>query len=127
MLVYYEYSLIFIFFVISIVVASVLLTISYIVSPKKINAEKVSAYECGFEPFNSAHITFDIHFYIIAILFIIFDLEVAYLFPWIINLGSLEVLNYCAMFLFLVILTLGFIYEWFKGALDWAQGYKISI
>ena len=81
--------------------------------------EKLSTYECGFEPFENARVKFDIRFYLVAILFIIFDLEVAFLFPWAITLGKIGVFGYISMMIFLAVLTVGFVYEWKKGALEW--------
>jgi NADH-quinone oxidoreductase subunit A len=86
---------------------------------QKGDSEKLSAYECGFDPFDDARNTFDVRFYLVAILFIIFDLEISFLFPWCISLGSLPLFAYWSMFLFLFILTIGFVYEWKKGALEW--------
>ena len=86
---------------------------------KKPDPEKLSAYECGFEPFNDSRMEFDVRFYLVAILFIIFDLEIAFLFPWAVSLGNIGILGFCSMMIFLFILTVGFIYEWKKGALDW--------
>jgi NADH-quinone oxidoreductase subunit A len=81
--------------------------------------EKLSAYECGFEAFDDARMKFDVRFYLVSILFIIFDLEVAFLFPWAISLGKIGLLGFWSMMIFLGILTIGFIYEWRKGALEW--------
>lgn len=86
---------------------------------QQVDPEKVSAYECGFDPFDDARKKFDIRFYLVAILFIIFDLEVAFLFPWAITLHLSQELGFWAMMVFLAILTVGFVYEWMKGALDW--------
>lgn len=85
----------------------------------KPDGEKLSAYECGFEPFEDARHKFDVRFYLVAILFIIFDLEVAFLFPWAIALGDIGVFGWASMMVFLGVLTVGFIYEWKKGALEW--------
>ena len=95
------------------------IVLNYILSPKNPDPEKLSAYECGFEPFSDSRMEFDVRFYLVAILFIIFDLEIAFLFPWAISLGSIGSLGFFSMMLFLFILTIGFIYEWKKGALDW--------
>ena len=81
--------------------------------------EKLSAYECGFEPFDDSRMEFDVRFYLVAILFIIFDLEIAFLFPWAISLGGIGALGFWSMMIFLGVLTIGFIYEWKKGALEW--------
>lgn len=85
----------------------------------KSRPEKVSAYECGFDPFDDARARFDIRFYLVAILFIIFDLEVTFLFPWAISLHTIQMTGFWAMVVFLLILTIGFVYEWRKGALEW--------
>ena len=101
------------------VLAVVFAGLSYVVSAKQADVEKVSAYECGFDPFDDTRKTFDVRFYLVAILFLIFDLEVSFLVPWVVSLGTLPLLGFWSMILFLVILTVGFIYEWRKGALDW--------
>ena len=93
--------------------------LNFLLSPKKPDPEKLSAYECGFEPFQDSRMEFDVRFYLVAILFIIFDLEIAFLFPWAISLGNIGLLGFSSMMIFLFILTVGFIYEWKKGALDW--------
>tara|TARA_S200000501_G_scaffold62555_1_gene53270 strand:- start:684 stop:1052 length:369 start_codon:yes stop_codon:yes gene_type:complete len=93
--------------------------LNFVFSPKNPDPEKLSAYECGFEPFNDSRMEFDVRFYLVAILFIIFDLEIAFLFPWAISLGTIGFYGYISMLIFLFILTIGFIYEWKKGALDW--------
>ena len=92
---------------------------NYIASPSNPDAEKLSAYECGFEAFGDSRMEFDVRFYLVAILFIIFDLEIAYLFPWAISLGKIGLMGFWSMMIFLGILTVGFIYEWKKGALEW--------
>ena len=92
---------------------------SYIVARQRPDAEKISTYECGFEAFDDARSKFDVRFYLVAILFIIFDLEVAFLFPWAVSLGEIGVFGFWSMVVFLAILTVGFIYEWRKGALEW--------
>ena len=95
------------------------IVLNFVFSPKNPDPEKLSAYECGFEPFNDSRMEFDVRFYLVAILFIIFDLEIAFLFPWAISLGTIGLYGYISMLIFLFILTIGFIYEWKKGALDW--------
>ena len=90
-----------------------------IVGAQRPDPEKLSAYECGFEAFDDSRSRFDIRFYLVAILFIIFDLEVAFLFPWAVSLGGIGAFGFWSMVVFLVVLTVGFIYEWKKGALDW--------
>jgi NADH-quinone oxidoreductase subunit A len=97
----------------------VILGLSYTISLKQNNAEKTSQYECGFEAFADARNKFDIRFYLVSILFIIFDLEVAFLFPWAITLKDIGIFGFNSMMIFLAILTIGFIYEWNKGALEW--------
>ena len=117
MLVEYLPILIFLGVAAGIAVAAVMA--SYIVARQAPDTEKVSAYECGFEPFDDARARFDVRFYLVAILFIIFDLEVAFLFPWAISLKGIGVFGFWSMMVFLGLLTIGFIYEWRKGALEW--------
>tara|TARA_Y100001960_G_scaffold280687_1_gene313746 strand:+ start:72 stop:440 length:369 start_codon:yes stop_codon:yes gene_type:complete len=114
-----EYFSIILFLFISVALSAGFILINYIFSPKKPDPEKLSPYECGFEPFNDSRMQFDVRFYLVAILFIIFDLEIAFLFPWAISLGKIGFLGFVSMMIFLGILTIGFIYEWKKGALDW--------
>tara|TARA_Y100000590_G_scaffold168748_1_gene192993 strand:+ start:143 stop:511 length:369 start_codon:yes stop_codon:yes gene_type:complete len=114
-----EYFSIILFLFISVGLSAGFILINYIFSPKKPDPEKLSPYECGFEPFNDSRMEFDVRFYLVAILFIIFDLEIAFLFPWAISLGKIGLLGFVSMMIFLAILTIGFIYEWKKGALDW--------
>jgi NADH-quinone oxidoreductase subunit A len=115
----FDYLPILIFIGVAIVVSGALLGSSFFIAKSNPDTEKLSTYECGFEPFESARVKFDIRFYLVAILFIIFDLEVAFLFPWAITLGSIGVFGYFSMMIFLFVLTIGFIYEWKKGALEW--------
>ena len=91
----------------------------FLVAYKNPDPEKLSAYECGFNAFDDARMKFDVRFYLVAILFIIFDLEVAFLFPWAVSLKEIGVLGFWSMMVFLAVLTIGFIYEWKKGALEW--------
>jgi len=114
-----EYLPILLFLIIAIVFSFAAIALSFVLSPKKPSNEKLSPYECGFEPFDDARSKFDIRFYLVALLFIIFDLEVAFLFPWAISLKNIGFFGYISMMLFLLILTIGFIYEWKKGALEW--------
>jgi NADH-quinone oxidoreductase subunit A len=114
-----EYFPIVIFLGIALGLAVVMVLASYIVAKQKPDAEKNSAYECGFEPFGDARSKFDVRFYLVSILFIIFDLEIAFLFPWAVTLGKIGVYGFWSMVTFLGVLTVGFIYEWRKGALDW--------
>ena len=109
--------LIFLFIALGLSIGFVIL--NFIFSPKNPDPEKLSAYECGFEAFSDSRMEFDVRFYLVAILFIIFDLEIAFLFPWAITLGKIGVVGFWSMMIFLFILTVGFIYEWKKGALDW--------
>ena len=113
-----EYLSVFIFLLISIVLSFVIFLLSYFLASQIGGTEKLSAYECGFEPFEDARNTFDVRFYIVAILFIIFDLEVTYLFPWAIVLGGIGSFGVWIMGDFLLELTVGFVYVWKKGALD---------
>ena len=114
-----DYLSIILFLIIALGLSVAFIVINFVLSPKKPDPEKLSAYECGFEPFDDSRMEFDVRFYLVAILFIIFDLEIAFLFPWAISLGSIGLLGFCSMMVFLFILTVGFIYEWKKGALDW--------
>ena len=114
-----NYLTIIIFLAIALILSLGFLILNFAFSPKNPDPEKLSAYECGFEPFNDSRMEFDIRFYLVAILFIIFDLEIAFLFPWAITLGNIGYFGFFSMMLFLFILTIGFIYEWKKGALDW--------
>lgn len=114
-----EYFLIFIYILISTALSCVIFAASYIFARQHADSEKISAYECGFNPFGDARSKFDVKFYLVAILFIIFDLEVSFLFPWAMVLNKISLFGFWTMVLFLIILTIGFIYEWKKGALDW--------
>jgi NADH:ubiquinone oxidoreductase subunit 3 (subunit A) len=102
------------------VLAVILLSVSFITSSQALDSEKRSAYECGFDPFDTMGHPFEIRFYLVAILFLIFDLEISFLFPWSLVLGDLGALGFWSMALFLTILTLGFYVEWNSGALEWA-------
>jgi NADH-quinone oxidoreductase subunit A len=115
----FEYLPILIFFGIAGALAVIAVGASFIVARQKPDPEKVSAYECGFEAFTDSRGKFDVRFYLVAILFIIFDLEVAFLFPWAVALADIGVYGFWSMMSFLGILTIGFIYEWKKGALEW--------
>jgi len=114
-----EYLSIIIFLFISLGLSVGFIILNFLFSPKKPDPEKLSAYECGFEAFSDSRMEFDVRFYLVAILFIIFDLEIAFLFPWAISLGKIGALGFWSMMIFLFVLTVGFIYEWKKGALDW--------
>ena len=114
-----EYLPILIFLGIAAAMAVAAVAASYIIARQRPDSEKISAYECGFEAFDDARSQFDVRFYLVAILFIIFDLEIAFLFPWAISLGTIGMLGFWSMVVFLAVLTIGFVYEWKKGALEW--------
>jgi len=114
-----DYLSIIIFLFIALGLSVGVVVLNFLFSPKNPDPEKLSAYECGFEAFGDSRMKFDVRFYLVAILFIIFDLEIAFLFPWAISLGNIGSLGFWSMMVFLLILTIGFIYEWKKGALDW--------
>ena len=114
-----DYLPILVFIAIAGVIAMAMVGGSLILARQKPYAEKLSAYECGFEAFDDARRRFDVRFYLVAILFIIFDLEVAFLFPWAVSLTGIGVFGFLSMIGFLGVLTVGFVYEWCKGALEW--------
>ena len=114
-----EYLPILIFLGLAIAVATLMIVASLVMGTQKPDSEKNAAYECGFDPFDDARVKFDVRFYLVAILFIIFDLEVAFLFPWAVALKDIGVFGFWSMVVFLGILTVGFVYEWRKGALEW--------
>ncbi len=114
-----EYLPIVLFMAVAIAIATIVVAIPAVLALKKPDAEKLSSYECGFEPFSEARGQFDVRFYLVAILFIIFDLEIAFLFPWAIALGDIGLFGFWSMMVFLGVLTVGFAYEWKKGALEW--------
>jgi len=114
-----EYAPIFIFILIAIGMGAAPLVMTLMVSEQKPNAEKLSAYECGFEAFEDARLQIDVRFYLLAILFVIFDLESAFLFPWAIVLDQIGLFGFVEMVMFLVILLVGYVYAWKKGALQW--------
>jgi NADH-quinone oxidoreductase subunit A len=114
-----EYFPILIFLVIAGAVAVAMVAGSLLLARQRPDSEKLSPYECGFEPFEDARIRFDVRYYLVAILFIIFDLEVAFLFPWAVSLGDIGLFGFWSMVVFLGVLTIGFVYEWRKGALEW--------
>jgi NADH-quinone oxidoreductase subunit A len=99
--------------------AVIMVVASFIAARQRPDSEKLSPYECGFDPFDDARGRFDVRFYLVAILFIIFDLEVAFLFPWAVALGDIGLFGFWSMIVFLAVLTIGFVYEWKKGALEW--------
>ena len=114
-----DYLPVVVFIGVALVIGLALMIAPFLVAVNNPDPEKVSAYECGFKAFDDARMKFDVRFYLVAILFIIFDLEVAFLFPWAVALGDIGVYGYWSMMIFLGILTVGFIYEWRKGALEW--------
>ena len=119
LIIYQDALIIAIYLVLGFILAFILFLLSYILIRRSSDLEKISAYECGFNPFEDARDKFDIRFYLVGILFIIFDLEITFLFPWAANLRNLDNFGFFTMFIFLLILLLGFCYEWKKGALDW--------
>jgi NADH-quinone oxidoreductase subunit A len=114
-----EYLPILIFLGIAVAISGIAILASYVVANQNPDPEKDSAYECGFEAFDDARTRFDVRYYLVAILFIIFDLEIAFLFPWAVSFGGIGVIGFWSMMVFLGILTIGFVYEWKKGALEW--------
>jgi len=114
-----DYLPLVIFVGVALAICVALLLAPFLIAYKRPDAEKLSAYECGFDPFDDARMKFDVRFYLVAILFIIFDLEVTFLFPWAVAFSDIGAFGYWSMMLFLGVLTVGFIYEWRKGALEW--------
>lgn len=114
-----SYLPILIFLVIAVVLAFIMVGLPFIAAKISHDKEKISSYECGFEAFQDARVPFDVKFYLVSILFIIFDLEIAFLFPWAITLREIGVAGFWSMMFFLLVLTVGFAYEWRKGALEW--------
>ena len=114
-----NYLPVLIFLIVGTAVGLVMITLGFILGRHNPDAEKNSPYECGFEAFEDSRMKFDVRYYLVAILFIIFDLEIAFLFPWAVVLKDLGIFGFWAMMLFLAILVVGFIYEWKKGALEW--------
>ena len=114
-----EYFSIILFLFIALGLSFEFILANFLAAPSNPDPEKLSAYECGFEAFDDSRMEFDVRFYLVAILFIIFDLEIAFLFPWAISLGNIGALGFWSMMIFLSVLTIGFIYEWKKGALEW--------
>ena len=114
-----NYFSIILFLFIALVLSFGFILANFLAAPSNPDPEKLSAYECGFEAFDDSRMEFDVRFYLVAILFIIFDLEIAFLFPWAISLGNIGALGFWSMIIFLSVLTIGFVYEWKKGALEW--------
>ena len=114
-----EYFPILLFILVGLAVGVAPLVLGKVLGPSRPDPEKLSPYECGFEAFEDARMKFDVRYYLVAILFILFDLEIAFLFPWAVALNDLGLYGFLAMMLFLGILVVGFVYEWMKGALEW--------
>jgi NADH-quinone oxidoreductase subunit A len=114
-----EYFPVLLFIVVGIVFGALLLGVGWFLGPRKPDSEKLSPYECGFEAFEDARMKFDVRYYLVAILFILFDLEIAFLFPWAVSLNGIGAFGFWSMMVFLAILVIGFVYEWKKGALEW--------
>ena len=114
-----QYFPVLLFIIVGIGMGLLMLVMGLVVSPNRPDAEKLSPYECGFEAFEDARMKFDVRYYLIAILFILFDLEIAFLFPWAVVLPEIGAFGFWSMMIFLAILIVGFVYEWKKGALEW--------
>ena len=114
-----QYFPVLLFILFGVIVGAVLLGVGSLLAPNRPDAEKLSPYECGFEAFEDARMKFDVRYYLVAILFILFDLEIAFLFPWAVVLPDIGFFGFVAMMIFLAILIVGFVYEWKKGALEW--------
>ncbi len=114
-----NYFPVLLFIVVGLAVGVIAMSVGYFLAPQRPDSQKLSPYECGFEAFEDARMKFDVRYYLVAILFILFDLEIAFLFPWAIVLDEIGLFGYVAMLFFLGILVVGFIYEWMKGALEW--------
>jgi NADH-quinone oxidoreductase subunit A len=114
-----EYLPILIFLAVAGALGVLLLVLGFVLGTRRPDAEKLSPYECGFEAFEDSRMKFDVRYYLVAILFIVFDLEIAFLFPWAVALDSIGIVGLAAMGVFLLVLVVGFVYEWKKGALEW--------
>ena len=114
-----EYFPVLLFICVAVVVGVVPMVLGKLLGPNRPDAEKLSPYECGFEAFEDARMKFDVRYYLVAILFILFDLEIAFLFPWAVVLNEIGLFGFLTMMVFLAILVVGFVYEWMKGALEW--------
>ena len=114
-----QYLPILIFLIVGVMMGAASIAVGFILGPSNPNEEKLSPYECGFEAFEDARMQFDVRYYLVAILFILFDLEIAFLFPWAVVLRKIGTFGFVAMLIFLAVLVVGFIYEWKKGALEW--------
>ena len=116
---WFEYNSILVFFIIGTILALIIIGASYILAVNAPDPEKISVYECGFDPYGDSRQKFEVRFFLVGILFIIFDLEISFLFPWSVIISYLDIMGYWIMYLFLFILTIGLIYEWLKGGLEW--------
>ncbi len=116
----FQYFILFVHLCLSSILGIIILSLSYLLISQLPDTEKLSSYECGFDPFGDARNPFNIHFYLVSLLFIIFDLEITFLFPWAISFEYFGYFGYLTMIFFLSLLGLGFFYEWFKGALNWS-------
>ena len=114
-----EYFPVLLFILVGLGVGVVPVALGWLIGPNKPDSEKLSPYECGFEAFEDARMRFDVRYYLVAILFILFDLEIAFLFPWAVVLDEIGTFGFVSMVVFLAILVVGFVYEWKKGALEW--------
>jgi NADH-quinone oxidoreductase subunit A len=114
-----NYFPILLFIIVGLAVGVGPVVLGWLIAPNRPDSEKLSPYECGFEAFEDARMKFDVRYYLIAILFILFDLEIAFLFPWAVALKEIGMFGFVAMLVFLAVLVVGFIYEWMKGALEW--------
>lgn len=114
-----NYFPILLFILVGLALGALLPLLGWLLAPSRPNDEKLSPYECGFEAFEDARMKFDVRYYLVAILFILFDLEIAFLFPWAVVLPEIGLFGFIAMLIFLGILVVGFVYEWMKGALEW--------
>jgi len=114
-----EYFPILLFIAVAVVIGVAPMVLGKLLGPTRPDPEKLSPYECGFEAFEDARMKFDVRYYLVAILFILFDLEIAFLFPWAVVLNDIGLAGFISMMIFLAILTVGFVYEWMKGALEW--------
>jgi NADH-quinone oxidoreductase subunit A len=114
-----DYLPVLLFILVGLGVGAAPMLIGRLLGPHRPDAQKLSPYECGFEAFEDARMKFDVRYYLVAILFILFDLEIAFLFPWAVALGKIGTIGFVSMMIFLTILVVGFLYEWSRGALDW--------
>ena len=114
-----DYFPILLFIIVGFAFGAILVAVGWVLGPNKPDSEKLAPYECGFEAFEDARMKFDVRYYLVAILFILFDLEIAFLFPWAVSLNDIGAFGFWSMMVFLAVLVVGFVYEWKKGALEW--------